>query len=158
MHPCNHAQSRPDTPALIMSGSGEIITFKQLDERSNRIAHALRAAGCAPGDTIAIFAENSPRYFEICWAAQRAGLNAHELRIEDAHEDVRRVGRVGQGHEDVEDGANAQLPAHRRHILHRRVMRGRKHEGHTGLCKATRDGLGRQGDVHTQRFQHVGTA
>ena len=57
-----------------MSGSGETITFKQLDERSNRIAHALRAAGCAPGDTIAIFAENSPRYFEICWAAQRAGL------------------------------------------------------------------------------------
>lgn len=74
MHPCHHAKSHPDKPAIIMSGSGEVITFRQLDERSNRIAHALRAAGCAPGDTIAIFAENSPRYFEICWAAQRTGL------------------------------------------------------------------------------------
>jgi long-chain acyl-CoA synthetase len=74
MHPCHYAKSHPDKPAIIMSGSGEVITFKQLDQRSNQIAHALRAAGCAPGDTIAIFAENSPRYFEICWAAQRAGL------------------------------------------------------------------------------------
>jgi len=74
MHPFHHAKSRPDTPAIIMAGSGEVITFKQLDDRSNQIAQALRAAGCAPGDTIAIFAENSPRYFEICWGAQRAGL------------------------------------------------------------------------------------
>jgi acyl-CoA synthetase (AMP-forming)/AMP-acid ligase II len=74
MHPFHYAKSHPDKAAIIMSGSGEVITFKQLDERSNRIAHALRAAGCAPGDTIAIFAENSPRYFEICWAAQRVGL------------------------------------------------------------------------------------
>ena len=74
MHPCHHAKTHPDKPAIIMSGSGETISFRQLDERSNQIAHALRAAGCQPGDTIAIFAENSPRYFEICWAAQRSGL------------------------------------------------------------------------------------
>ncbi len=74
MHPCHHAKTHPDKPAIIMGGSGETITFKQLDERSNRIAHALRDAGCAPGDTIALFAENSARYFEICWAAQRSGL------------------------------------------------------------------------------------
>lgn len=74
MHPFHHAQSSPDKPAIIMAASGEVITFRQLEERSNQVAHALRAAGCKPGDTIALFAENSPRYFEICWAAQRAGL------------------------------------------------------------------------------------
>lgn len=74
MHPCHHAKSHPDKAAYIMAASGETVTFKQLDERSNQIAHALRAAGCNPGDTIALFAENSPRYFEICWAAQRSGL------------------------------------------------------------------------------------
>ena len=74
MHPSHHARTHPDKPAIIMAGSGETISFRQLDERSNQIAHALRAAGCQPGDTIAIFAENSPRYFEICWAAQRSGL------------------------------------------------------------------------------------
>lgn len=74
MHPCHHAQTFPDKPAIIMAGSGETISFRELDQRSNQIAHAFRAAGCSPGDTIAIFAENSARYFEICWAAQRSGL------------------------------------------------------------------------------------
>ena len=74
MHPCQYAKTHPDKPAYIMAASGETVTFKQLEERSNQIAHALRAAGCKPGDTIGLFAENSPRYFEICWGAQRAGL------------------------------------------------------------------------------------
>lgn len=74
MHPFHHAATMPDKPAIIMAASGEVITFRQLEDRSNQIAHALRAAGCQPGDTIALFAENSPRYFEICWGAQRAGL------------------------------------------------------------------------------------
>ena len=74
MHPCHHAKTSPDKPAYIMAGSGETVTFRQLDERSNQIAHAFRDAGLKPGDTIALFAENSPRYFEICWAAQRSGL------------------------------------------------------------------------------------
>ncbi len=73
-HPCHHAKTHPDKPAYIMAGSGETVTFAQLETRSNQIAHALRDASCEPGDTIAIFAENSPRYFEICWAAQRSGL------------------------------------------------------------------------------------
>ncbi len=74
MHPSQHAQSTPDKPAYIMASSGEVVTFGQLDSRSNQIAHAFRTLGLQHGDTLAIFAENSPRYFEICWAAQRAGL------------------------------------------------------------------------------------
>ncbi|MEL7481415.1 MAG: AMP-binding protein, partial [Pseudomonadota bacterium] len=74
MHPCHHAKAHPDKPAYIMASSGEVVTFAALEARSNQTAHALRDAGCAPGDTIAIFAENSARYFEICWAAQRSGL------------------------------------------------------------------------------------
>ncbi len=74
MHPFHHARTHPDKPAYTMAGSGEVVTYSQLDKRSNQTAHALREAGCKPGDTIAIFAENSPRYFEVCWAAQRAGL------------------------------------------------------------------------------------
>jgi len=73
MHPSHFAKSKPDAPAYIMASSGEVVTFKQLDQRSNQIAHLFRAHGVNPGDTIAIFAENSPRYFEIAWAAQRNG-------------------------------------------------------------------------------------
>ncbi len=74
MHPSHHAKTDPDKPAYIMAGSGETVTFAQLESRSNQIAHAFRTLGLQHGDTLAIFAENSPRYFEICWAAQRAGL------------------------------------------------------------------------------------
>ena len=74
MHPSQMAKTRPDHPAYIMGNSGETVTFKELDERSNQIAHLFREHGIVPGDTIAIFAENSPRYFEIAWAAQRSGL------------------------------------------------------------------------------------
>ncbi|WP_291076628.1 acyl-CoA synthetase [Hyphomonas sp.] len=74
MHPSHHAKTDPGKAAYIMANSGETVTFGQLEERSNQIAHAFRDAGLNPGDTIALFAENSARYFEICWAAQRSGL------------------------------------------------------------------------------------
>ncbi len=74
MHPCHHAKATPDKPAYIMAGSGETVTFGELEARSNQLAHAFRDMGLNAGDTLAIFAENSARYFEICWAAQRAGL------------------------------------------------------------------------------------
>jgi long-chain acyl-CoA synthetase len=74
MHPCLHARTAPDKPAYIMAGSGETVTYRQLDEQSNRIAQLFRAVGLGAGDHIAIFLENNPRFFEICWGAQRAGL------------------------------------------------------------------------------------
>ncbi|MEO1043371.1 MAG: acyl-CoA synthetase [Pseudomonadota bacterium] len=73
-HPSIHAAATPDKPALIMGNSGERLSFKELDERSNQIAHAFREAGLQPGDTIALLAENSLAFFEVCWAAQRSGL------------------------------------------------------------------------------------
>src|SRR5204862_7679622 len=74
MHPCLHARTTPDKPAYIMAGSGETVTYRQLDERSNQGAHLFRSLGLKPGDVIALFLDNHPRYFEIAWAAQRAGL------------------------------------------------------------------------------------
>ncbi len=74
MHPYIHAQKTPSKPAYIMASTGETVTFKELDERSNQAAHLFRACGLKAGDAIAIFMENNVRYFEICWAAQRAGL------------------------------------------------------------------------------------
>src|SRR6516162_9092746 len=57
-----------------MGGTGAIVTYRQLDERSNRLAHVFRARGLQPGDCMAIFVENQARYMEVTWAAQRAGL------------------------------------------------------------------------------------
>ena len=57
-----------------MAGSQEVVTFKQLNERSNQIAKLAYARGLKRGDGIAIFMDNNVHFFEICWAAQRAGL------------------------------------------------------------------------------------
>jgi long-chain acyl-CoA synthetase len=72
--PAWHAGRTPDVPAIIMGGSGDFATYAQLEERSSRIARALRAAGIHEGDTIAILMENNRQYLEIAWAAQRSGL------------------------------------------------------------------------------------
>ena len=74
MHPSIHAPHTPDKPAVIMAGSGETVTYAQLEARSNQGAHLLRALGLQRGDGIALMLENTPRFFEIVWAAQRAGL------------------------------------------------------------------------------------
>jgi acyl-CoA synthetase (AMP-forming)/AMP-acid ligase II len=57
-----------------MADSGEVVTYAELDERSKRLAQLLHADGLRPGDHIAILLENHPRYFEVFWAAMRAGL------------------------------------------------------------------------------------
>ena len=72
--PGAHVEMRGDAPAVMMADSGEIVTYRQLDERSKRFAQLLRAAGLQPGDHIAVMLENHPRYLEVFWGAQRAGL------------------------------------------------------------------------------------
>ena len=72
--PGAHAATKPDATAVVMAGSGEVVTYAQLDERSKRLAQLFSAAGLRRGDHVAILLENHPRYFEVYWAAQRSGL------------------------------------------------------------------------------------
>ena len=74
MHPGEVAARQPNKPAYIMASSGEVVTFGQLEARANQGAHLFRSLGLRRGDHIALMLENHPRYLEICWAAQRAGL------------------------------------------------------------------------------------
>jgi fatty-acyl-CoA synthase len=72
--PASHAQKTPDRPAIIMGGSGESLTFAELDERSKRLARLFWSEGLRPGDHVAILMENHIRYIEVFWAAFRSGL------------------------------------------------------------------------------------
>ena len=74
MHPRLHADARADKAAIVMASSGEIITFGDLERRANRGAHALRSLGLAHGDALGIACDNRLEFFDIYWAAQRAGL------------------------------------------------------------------------------------
>jgi len=73
-HPAHHAKAHPNKPAYIMAETGETVTYRQLDERSNQGAHLFRNLGLVTGDAIACFIDNHPRYFEVIWAAQRSGI------------------------------------------------------------------------------------
>ncbi|MBS3928578.1 MAG: acyl-CoA synthetase [Sphingomonadales bacterium] len=75
MHPSVHARTQPDRPAIIMAGSGETITFAELDRRSNQVAQLLRSRGIGIGDTVALCMENHPWFFCLTWGFQRAGLH-----------------------------------------------------------------------------------
>ena len=74
MYPGQHAVQRADQPAIIMAGSGETITYRAFEARSNRLAHLFRAAGLKRLDHYAVFMENHPRYVECCAAGERSGL------------------------------------------------------------------------------------
>ncbi|MGC5016689.1 acyl-CoA synthetase [Streptosporangium sp. DT93] len=74
MHPGAIAAVSPDKPAVIMAESGQVVTYRELDEQSNRLAHLFRAAGLRPGDHIAFMLENHPLFLVVAWAAHRSGL------------------------------------------------------------------------------------
>jgi acyl-CoA synthetase (AMP-forming)/AMP-acid ligase II len=74
MHLTDLARVHGDKPAVIMAGSGAVLTYAELDRQSNQIARLFRARGLRPGDHIAVLMENRPEFFPVVWAAQRSGL------------------------------------------------------------------------------------
>jgi long-chain acyl-CoA synthetase len=57
-----------------MAEIGEAVTYAELERRSNRLAHLLRARGLMRLDHYAIFMENNARYIECCAAGIHSGL------------------------------------------------------------------------------------
>ncbi|NPC97334.1 acyl-CoA synthetase [Nocardioides sp. zg-DK7169] len=89
MYPRTHALAHPDKPAVVME-TGEVVTYAELEQRSNQLARLLRARGLRPGDQVSIWTENHPRYYEVYWAAIRSGLyvtgvNRHATAEEAAY-------------------------------------------------------------------------
>jgi acyl-CoA synthetase (AMP-forming)/AMP-acid ligase II len=72
--PTWHAEHTSEAAALVMAGTDETVTYAELEDRSRRLAAALRARGVAAGDHIAILMENNRAFLEVAWAAQRSGL------------------------------------------------------------------------------------
>lgn len=74
MYPGTYAALTPDKAAVVHSGTGQSISYAELNENSIRLARFLREAGLRPGDDVALLADNDPRCFEVYWAAMRSGL------------------------------------------------------------------------------------
>ena len=91
MYPGTHAATDPDRPAVVMTATGTVVTFGDLEERSRRLAHALRAQGLERGDVIALVCDNDPRVFDVYWAAQRSGLYVTAVNYHLAGDEVRYI-------------------------------------------------------------------
>lgn len=63
-----------DVDAVVMAGSGERVSFGQLEANARRLAHLLHQRGFRAGGHLAFLLDNNPRLFEVVWAAQRSGL------------------------------------------------------------------------------------
>lgn len=74
MYPGKYARQHADRPAFIMASSGESMSYAQLESRSNRLAHLLRAQGLQRLDHYAVFMENNRYFIESCVAGERTGL------------------------------------------------------------------------------------
>lgn len=74
MHPGSIAAATPQKIAYVMADSGLQVTYAELEATSNQGAQLFRSLGLKRGDHIAILLENHPRFFQLCWAAQRAGI------------------------------------------------------------------------------------
>ena len=74
MYPGTYAAEAPDRIAAVMTGTGETLSYGDLERRSVQLAHVLHEAGLRPGDAVALLTENNLRAFEVYWAALRSGL------------------------------------------------------------------------------------
>ena len=66
------AASAPDAPALVDELG--TTTWRELDERANRIIHAVRAAGVPAGGVVAAMLPNRREYLELFAAASHGGF------------------------------------------------------------------------------------
>jgi acyl-CoA synthetase (AMP-forming)/AMP-acid ligase II len=69
----NGAEREPDRVAIKMVG-GESINYRDLHERSTRLANALLGRGLQQGDRVAAWLDNCPEYIELYLAVAKAGL------------------------------------------------------------------------------------
>ena len=71
----HHARMRPDAVALRALETGEARTWRELDVRVGRLAHALRhGLGLQPGARVAVLSDGDIRVLELQFACIRAGL------------------------------------------------------------------------------------
>ncbi|MEW6442009.1 MAG: long-chain-fatty-acid--CoA ligase [bacterium] len=82
--PRKSARVCPDFEAVVFEGTR--LTYRQLNDRVNRLAHGLTALGYERGERVAVLAANTHKYLEIYFAAAKLGMSVTPLnfRLSDA--------------------------------------------------------------------------
>jgi len=108
-----HAAESPDKAAII--AGDRTLSYRELHERTNRLANVFRAAGVGEGDRVAAMVPNGSEYFEVLNAAGRlraslVPVNTHFRREEVAYmveDSGAKAVVVGQG--DTSEEAMADV-------------------------------------------------
>ena len=66
-----YGRSQPGSLAIVFEDRR--LTWGELDERSSRVANALKAAGVGDGDRVALIDKNGPEYFEVLYGGSKIG-------------------------------------------------------------------------------------
>src|SRR4029077_1690672 len=74
----------PDAPAVTLGD--ESLTYAQLSDRANRLAHELRAEGVGPGSTVAILLDRSLELIVSVLAVMKSGAASLPLNPDHPHE------------------------------------------------------------------------
>ena len=77
------ADAAPDRLALV--AGDERLTYAELDERANRVAHHLIARGIEPGDHVGIYSWNRAEWVEAmlgCYKARAVPINVNYRYVE----------------------------------------------------------------------------
>ena len=83
------AAARPARPAIRHGARSS--RYAELDERSNRLAQALLAAGAGPGSRVAYLDRSAPEVVELLFAASKIGAVTVPLEL------AARAARAGGG-------------------------------------------------------------
>src|ERR1700745_1256591 len=84
-----HAASRGDDVAI--EHGGRALTYAALDERSSRLAQALRARGVGAGDRVAYLDRTAPEVIELLFAAAKIGAVIGPMNWRLARPELGRV-------------------------------------------------------------------
>jgi acyl-CoA synthetase (AMP-forming)/AMP-acid ligase II len=97
---------------------GERLSWRELDQRTNRVANAIRSLGLARGDKVALYMSNSIAMFELFWGIAKSGCvvvtlntlldSASLARLADAS-DAQAI-FADEGTRAMVDVARASLP------------------------------------------------
>ncbi len=112
----------PDRPAIIFQD--RVISFLELERRTNRLAHALLAMGLKRGDRVAIVSHNRPEIIELEGALYKAGLVKVALNarlavaeLADALANAEPIACLaGPQHQSIIEAAAADVPSLRYRI------------------------------------------
>ena len=79
----------PEHPAIL--ADGRAMSYRELNDRANRLAHALRAHGVERGDRVALYLPNVPA-FAVCYeAALKVGAVAVSINAIFKRDEVRHI-------------------------------------------------------------------